>query len=206
AALVDRRDADQRAQRLGCACADKTGAQRAAGHGVARGGRRAAGSRAARARPAAAGGSEERGCGEHCARRSAEQRLARHAGVKELLVGHRILQRVDGETVSRHSCTAMPETRVANRTDVSSHLWTTAHGSLAVPRLTVRPVCNRRGMLSYQFRGCNPVFPPTRKDRAVEGTLLASNLGFPEGPVIMPDGGVVFCDGNTGEMKVWKDG
>ena len=40
----------------------------------------------------------------------------------------------------------------------------------------------------------------------MEGTLLASNLGFPEGPVIMPDGSVVFCDGNTGEMRSWKDG
>ena len=40
----------------------------------------------------------------------------------------------------------------------------------------------------------------------MEGTLLASDLGFPEGPVIMPDGSVVFCDGNTGEMRSWKDG
>jgi len=34
-------------------------------------------------------------------------------------------------------------------------------------------------------------------------TLLASNLGFPEGPVVMPDGRIVFCDGNTGELVVW---
>jgi len=34
-------------------------------------------------------------------------------------------------------------------------------------------------------------------------TLLASNLGFPEGPVVMPDGRIVFCDGNTGELPVW---
>jgi gluconolactonase len=40
----------------------------------------------------------------------------------------------------------------------------------------------------------------------VEGTQLASNLGFPEGPVVMPDGGIVFCDGNTGELLRWKDG
>ena len=40
----------------------------------------------------------------------------------------------------------------------------------------------------------------------MEGTQLASNLGFPEGPVVMPDGGIVFCDGNTGELLRWKDG
>jgi gluconolactonase len=37
----------------------------------------------------------------------------------------------------------------------------------------------------------------------VEGTLLASNLGFPEGPVVMPDGSIVICDGNTGELLRW---
>ncbi|HEX6521664.1 MAG TPA: SMP-30/gluconolactonase/LRE family protein [Streptosporangiaceae bacterium] len=36
--------------------------------------------------------------------------------------------------------------------------------------------------------------------------LLASGLGFPEGPVIMGDGRVVFCDGNTGELLVYADG
>jgi gluconolactonase len=40
----------------------------------------------------------------------------------------------------------------------------------------------------------------------VEAVLLASELGFPEGPVVMPDGAVVFCDGNTGELRRWKDG
>jgi gluconolactonase len=40
----------------------------------------------------------------------------------------------------------------------------------------------------------------------VHGTLLASDLGFPEGPVVMPDGSIVFCDGNTGELRTWKDG
>jgi gluconolactonase len=39
----------------------------------------------------------------------------------------------------------------------------------------------------------------------VEGTLLASDLGFPEGPVVMADGSIVFCDGNTGELRSWKD-
>jgi gluconolactonase len=33
--------------------------------------------------------------------------------------------------------------------------------------------------------------------------LLASELGFPEGPVVMPDGRLVFCDGNTGELLAW---
>jgi gluconolactonase len=40
----------------------------------------------------------------------------------------------------------------------------------------------------------------------VEGTLLASDLGFPEGPVVMGDGSIVFCDGNTGELLEWRDG
>jgi gluconolactonase len=37
-------------------------------------------------------------------------------------------------------------------------------------------------------------------------TLLASGLGFPEGPVVMGDGRVVLCDGNTGELLVYADG
>ena len=40
----------------------------------------------------------------------------------------------------------------------------------------------------------------------MQPTLLASDLGFPEGPVIMRDGAVVFCDGNTGELLRWSDG
>jgi gluconolactonase len=42
--------------------------------------------------------------------------------------------------------------------------------------------------------------------RLMETTLLASGLGFPEGPVVMPDGRVVLCDGNTGELLVYADG
>jgi gluconolactonase len=34
----------------------------------------------------------------------------------------------------------------------------------------------------------------------MNSTLLASELGFPEGPVVLPDGLLVFCDGNTGEL------
>ncbi len=37
----------------------------------------------------------------------------------------------------------------------------------------------------------------------MEGLLLASNLGFPEGPVVMPDKSIVFCDGNIGELLRW---
>jgi gluconolactonase len=37
----------------------------------------------------------------------------------------------------------------------------------------------------------------------MKATLLASALGFPEGPVVMPDGRIVFCDGNVGELLVW---
>jgi gluconolactonase len=40
----------------------------------------------------------------------------------------------------------------------------------------------------------------------VHGTLLKSGLGFPEGPVVMPDGGIVFCDGNTGELLRYAGG
>jgi gluconolactonase len=40
----------------------------------------------------------------------------------------------------------------------------------------------------------------------VEGSLLAANLGFPEGPVIMPDGRIVLCDGNVGELLVYANG
>jgi gluconolactonase len=36
----------------------------------------------------------------------------------------------------------------------------------------------------------------------VQSTLLASGLGFPEGPTILGDGRIVLCDGNTGELLV----
>jgi gluconolactonase len=37
----------------------------------------------------------------------------------------------------------------------------------------------------------------------VDATLLASDLGFPEGPIVMPDGAIVICDSNTGELLRW---
>ena len=40
----------------------------------------------------------------------------------------------------------------------------------------------------------------------MERNLLASGLGFPEGPTIMPDGRIVLCDGNTGELLGYADG
>ena len=40
----------------------------------------------------------------------------------------------------------------------------------------------------------------------MESTLLASGLGFPEGPAVMGDGRLVFCDGNTGELLAYADG
>ena len=40
----------------------------------------------------------------------------------------------------------------------------------------------------------------------MDAHLVASNLGFPEGPVVMPDGRIVICDGNTGELLVYKGG
>jgi gluconolactonase len=39
----------------------------------------------------------------------------------------------------------------------------------------------------------------------LNATKLASDLGYPEGPVVMPDGAIVFCDGNTGELLQWRD-
>lgn len=36
--------------------------------------------------------------------------------------------------------------------------------------------------------------------------LLASGLGFPEGPTVLPDGRLVFCDGNIGELSVYAAG
>ena len=39
----------------------------------------------------------------------------------------------------------------------------------------------------------------------MEATLLASGLGFPEGPVVLPDGGIAFCDGNVGKLLVYED-
>lgn len=44
------------------------------------------------------------------------------------------------------------------------------------------------------------------QEGVVEAELLASELGFPEGPVIMPDHSVVFCDGNTGELCRYNNG
>ena len=41
---------------------------------------------------------------------------------------------------------------------------------------------------------------------AMKFTLLASGLGFPEGPVVMGDGRIVLCDGNTGELLQYADG
>ena len=40
----------------------------------------------------------------------------------------------------------------------------------------------------------------------MQSTLLASGLGFPEGPAIMGDGRIVLCDGNTGELLAYHDG
>jgi gluconolactonase len=40
----------------------------------------------------------------------------------------------------------------------------------------------------------------------MDSTMLADGLGFPEGPVVMGDGRIVFCDGNTGELLVYADG
>src|SRR5438874_1060237 len=41
--------------------------------------------------------------------------------------------------------------------------------------------------------------------RPMNARLLASDLGFPEGPVVFPDGRLVFCDGNIGELSSYVD-
>lgn len=40
----------------------------------------------------------------------------------------------------------------------------------------------------------------------MRATLLASDLGFPEGPVVMGDDAIVFCDGNVGQLLRWAGG
>jgi gluconolactonase len=40
----------------------------------------------------------------------------------------------------------------------------------------------------------------------VQSTLLASGLGFPEGPTVLGDGRIVLCDGNTGELLAYESG
>ncbi len=39
---------------------------------------------------------------------------------------------------------------------------------------------------------------------AQQSTLLASGLGFPEGPAVLGNGRIEFCDGNTGELLVYS--
>jgi gluconolactonase len=40
----------------------------------------------------------------------------------------------------------------------------------------------------------------------LQSELLASGLGFPEGPAVLGDGRIVLCDGNTGELLVYAGG
>jgi gluconolactonase len=39
----------------------------------------------------------------------------------------------------------------------------------------------------------------------MDATKQLDGLGFPEGPIVMPDRSLVFCDGNTGELRRWTD-
>ncbi len=41
---------------------------------------------------------------------------------------------------------------------------------------------------------------------SMKSMLVASGLGFPEGPVVMGDGRLVLCDGNTGELLAYEGG
>jgi gluconolactonase len=40
----------------------------------------------------------------------------------------------------------------------------------------------------------------------MQTSLLASGLGFPEGPTVLGDGRIVLCDANTGELLAYQDG
>ncbi len=40
----------------------------------------------------------------------------------------------------------------------------------------------------------------------MQSSLLASGLGFPEGPTVLGDGRIVLCDANTGELLAYQDG
>jgi gluconolactonase len=40
----------------------------------------------------------------------------------------------------------------------------------------------------------------------VRSTLLASGLGFPEGPAVLADGRIILCDGNIGELLEYAGG
>jgi gluconolactonase len=40
----------------------------------------------------------------------------------------------------------------------------------------------------------------------LQSELLASGLGFPEGPAVLGDGRIVLCDGNTGELLAYSGG
>jgi gluconolactonase len=40
----------------------------------------------------------------------------------------------------------------------------------------------------------------------MQSSMLASGLGFPEGPTVLGDGRIVLCDGNTGELLVYSGG
>jgi gluconolactonase len=40
----------------------------------------------------------------------------------------------------------------------------------------------------------------------MQTSLLASGLGFPEGPTVLGDGRIVLCDANTGELLAYQEG
>src|SRR5262249_13548099 len=94
---------------------------------------------------------------------------------------------------------------VRARVDVDAPSRDGPSGAVRVPINPCERTSGKRGMLSYRIWACRALFCCLGKDFVVQGTRLASDLGFPEGPVVMPDGGIVFCDGNTGELLQWKD-
>src|SRR5262245_8048540 len=134
-------------------------------------------------------------------------------GTRVWLVGHQILQGARSRRVSRGQL-SQSERRTASgegdisvraRVDVDAPSRDGPSGAVRVPINPCERTSGKRGMLSYRIWACRALFCCLGKDFVVQGTRLASDLGFPEGPVVMPDGGIVFCDGNTGELLQWKD-
>ena len=181
-ALVDRRDADQRVQRLGGAAADEAGAQRAALDGRAADDPEVL---ALRAGAAAAGGGQQGRSGQHRAGGAAKQVARETVGSQPvvvpvgrcvLLVGHRILQGARSRGVLRgHSRRARGRQRVANATfacAVGGRRAPADDGSSGAAGVPISPserTSGKRGMLSYRIWGCRPLLL-SGKDFDVQGT------------------------------------
>ena len=156
---------------------------------------------------------EERG-GDPYRRRGSgiqqEPRTRHSGGFQPLVGGPAVLMLV------RHLLLQSSKRTISRRTARPLSHTVTPKG---MPALATWQLPSRRGKLTQHhvmtldMSGTNAVCCHTDslaaragKDAAVVGTLLAEGLGFPEGPVVMPDGAIVLCDGNTGQLLRWSDG